>query len=138
MVQHKSFNVNGQSESGWPNLLIAIILCADADGQPYGPRIVSNIQCMLNAGADPELEHTGLPHVTAMRHARSELRKEAVGSTKAKTWKRLIQMMEAAVATRDEIGGNYRVLYILIPQVELPNRNSSVSDEHGMLSFSRT
>lgn len=111
VIQHESFNVNGLNEIneiGLPNLLMAIIVCFGGDDALYGPLELrlGNIQCMLDAGADPEQEITGLPISTPLQYIRSELRKEAEGSTKAKTWQRVIQMMETAVAARNEIGSN--------------------------------
>lgn len=114
VVKHESFNANGHDKAGSPHLLWATILCGFNGNDNGGLQYVSlearlrNIQCMLDAGADPEQGvDNGFPTPTILQHTRSELRKEAeLGSAKAETWKRLITMMEDAVAARNVIGGN--------------------------------
>ena len=109
IVHHESFNVNGRNEhneSRLSHLLMAAIFCVEIESTVSLELRLRNLQCMLDAGADPEQgAATGFTDRTILQflHARS---KQAEGSFRANAWKRVIAVMENAVAARNEIGGN--------------------------------
>lgn len=97
MLQHPGFNVNGHDSLDRHYLWLAVSCCHSlASGEVQKLRI-GNLKRLLDAGADPELD--------ALERVRRYLQRAGEDSDEGKIWKRLIEIMEDAVAARNE--GNY-------------------------------